>query len=712
MPVTVRLIRSAPFGDLECLGAVETARGTLAAFPPGLAREALSSAEWIGHSGRAPVAILPPGGVTGEAPETALFDGLNTLLAVRNGERAEAAADWLAAMAAETGAEAALILDRDPPEESTFADELAALNPGVPVVVVHADRPLGAAGGADLRDPRLAPAAPKRAEGTADPWHAALVATSVYELLRHRFLARARAVALLNISDLPIPAEGRESAFDLAARHPGGWVPLRGIETYPWRLRKGLPAPHRDQVAHRRSERRRVLSWCAAPGAMPEAVVWSPGRLVGLPVAEAEPLPFARAMGVVHPGAPVETLVRKADLRENPHLVALMSRAFEGEPLRLPAPPAIPPRPAGGKATVVTAMKNEGPFILDWIAHNRTIGIDRHLVYTNDCEDGTDRLLDLLAEAGVERRDNPYRETGNVPQHAAFRAAESEAAVTGADWLMTLDVDEYIDIHKGDGRLSDLLDAVPDAHVFSMPWRLFGNAGLHAFEDRPVTELFSFAAPEYAPRPLQAWAFKSLCRNAGLFRRLGVHRPKGLAPTIQEGLVWVDGSGRPLPPAVWRGAWRMSKAHWGYGLVTLNHYAVRSAESFLVKRERGRVNHTTREQGAAYWFRMNHNAGEAPSIRRYDARVAREKAALLALPGVAEAHAAAVGWHRARIAALKDMPDYAALFAAITSPKYERLSRMATKFGTAVQMAGPEVIPDEIAARDPDEPFFWTLPSG
>ena len=709
MPVETRKIRACHFGDAEALGAVETSRGTLAAFAPWVSHEALAGAEHLRFSGRAPVAIFAG---EGEAPETHLFQGRNVVLAIRNGERAEAAVDWMSFLAAEFGAEAALILDRDPPESQTFSRDLTGLAPALPVVVVTADRPLGATNGPDLRDPALAPAAPKRGEGRSAPWHSPLAATSILEILRHRFLAEARAVALLGIADIPVPVKGRGSAFDLAAAHPGGVVPLRGIETYPWRLRKGAPAPHRDHIAHRRAERRRVLSWCVSPGGMPEDAVWTTGRMTGLPLAEAEALPFARAMGVVYPGVPVKTLVQKAELRESADLLALMSRAFEGDPLRLPAPPAIPPRPSNGKVTVVTAMKNEGPFILDWIAHNRAIGVERHLVYTNDCGDGTDRLLDLLSEAGVSRRENPYRSTDNVPQHAALRAAENESAVTGADWLVTLDVDEYVDIHVGEGRIPDLLDAVPDAHVISMPWRLFGNADRHAFEDRPVTELFPLAAPEYAPRPLQAWAFKSLYRNAGLFRRMGVHRPKGLATTLQDGLRWVDGSGRPLPSAVWRGAWRMSKAHWGYDLVTLNHYAVRSAESFLVKRERGRVNHTDRAQGRAYWFRMNHNAEEASSIRRHDPRVAQEKAALLALPGVAAAHEAAVAWHRARIAALRQDREYAALFQAITSDKYERLSRIATNFGMAAQLAGPEAIPDEVAFRDPAAKFFWTLPGG
>ncbi len=356
-----------------------------------------------------------------------------------------------------------------------------------------------------------------------------------------------------------------------------------------------------------------------------------------------------------------------------------------------------------------TVMKNEGPFVLEWLAWQRLMGVDRVLVLTNDCDDGTERLLDVLREVGVTRRDNPYRRSGNVPQHAAYRAAETEQIVQDADWLLTLDVDEYINIHQGQGRLADLFAADPKAHIFSMPWRLFGNAHQHAFTDGPVTETFTLAAPEYAPRPLQAWAFKSLYRNAGLFRRMGVHRPKGLIAATQGDIRWLDGAGREIPANTWKSCWRVSKANWGYDLVTLNHYAVRSADSFLVKRDRGRANHTDRDQGLAYWFRMNHNAVHDRSIQRHAPAVAAEKARLLALPGVAEAHDASVVWHRARIAALKDDPDQAALYRQITSPRLENLSRMATKFGANVHHYGPETIPDEIALRDPEDDFFFTI---
>ena len=713
MAIECRMIHRRSIDGIACIGAVQVQNQTFVAVPLGIGIDRLRDA-WgkraadLRPVGQSLLAVFPSTDLTDADPdETPLFAGKNTLVAFRNGERAEAVQDWLGYHRAGHGADAALIFDRAPPG-SGFAEDLAKLDLGLPVVVVSAEAPLGMVGGPDARHPGLAPAAPKRDMPPVDPWHAPLGQLVLYELLRRRFLAHARAVIFLDIPDLLQP-DGSGTAFARVEAAAGQVVLGRGVECYPWRLRQERPAPHSDHIAIRRQERRWLSTWGTVPGALLDNCVWKPVRVDSAPILDAAPFPFRRSLGVVFPGVPVNRLVRKVDLVEDPALVDEMSRAFSTAPIRLPQPKPIASRPETRRVTVVTAMKNEGPFILDWIAHNRAIGIDRHLVYTNDCEDGTVALLDRLGDAGVTRRDNEYRTMGKVPQYAAFRAAEDEGAVREADWLLTLDVDEYINIHVGEGCIKDLLDAVPDAHVFSMPWRLFGNADQIAFQDEPVTERFTQAAPAFASRPLQAWAFKSLYRNAGLFRRLGVHRPKGLQPATQSHIRWVDGRGKDIPPNTWRACWRVSKANWGYDLVTLNHYAVRSAESFLIKRDRGRVNHVDRDQGAAYWFRMNHNAEEETSIHRHAKNVAAEKARLLALPGVAAAHAASVAWHKSRIEKLKSDPDHAELFAKITSPKLQKLSRMATFFGANVHYFGPDTIPDEIAERDPAEPFFFTV---
>ncbi len=102
--------------------------------------------------------------------------------------------------------------------------------------------------------------------------------------------------------------------------------------------------------------------------------------------------------------------------------------------------------------------------------------------------------------------------------------------------------------------------------------------------------------------------------------------------------------------------------------MTLNHYILRSAESFLVKRQRGRINHVDQDQGLAYWSERNYATETDTSIHTQIPEARRVLESLTADPVLAGLHADAADWHRARIANLLADPEYRALYDAITDP--------------------------------------------
>ncbi len=318
------------------------------------------------------------------------------------------------------------------------------------------------------------------------------------------------------------------------------------------------------------------------------------------------------------------------------------------------------------RITILTTMKNEGPFLLEWIAYNRMIGFTGFLVYTNDCDDGTDLMMDRLQELGIVQhvRNTDFADKG--PQKTAFRRAAAHPLIQESDWLMTLDADEFINIHTGAGRLQDLFEACPDANVISFVWRLFGNGGVREYSDRFITETFTQCAKRFQVRPTQATGLKTLYRNDNLFKTIGVHRPLHPVEGRREAIRWVDGSGRPMPPFFLDKGWRAGSGH-GFGddLARLNHYSLRSAESFLVKRDRGRTNHVAQDQGLQYWQNMNQNHAVDTSIQTKLPALRAAYGDLLSDPQLADLHAAACDWHRNKVAELLARPDYAELFAKI-----------------------------------------------
>lgn len=303
------------------------------------------------------------------------------------------------------------------------------------------------------------------------------------------------------------------------------------------------------------------------------------------------------------------------------------------------------------RITAVTAMRNEGAFLIEWLAHHRAIGITHFLVFSNDCQDGTDTMLDRLAELGWlthVRNDGPHPEG---PQWAALKTAERHPLVRLSDWLIVCDVDEFITVRAGAGRLADLMAACPEATGFALTWRMFGNAGVDALQGRGVTETFYLAAPEVLHWPWRAQQVKTLFRNDGAFRKLGVHRPRNPDPA---GPVphWVDGSGHRLPAAFVRNRVFTDPGSAPYALAQVNHYALGSMQGYVVKADRGRANRAAGAFDLGYWIDRNLCAVEDRSILRMDPAAAPFRAALHADPVLGPLHQAAVAWRKARFCAL------------------------------------------------------------
>lgn len=650
-----------------------------------------------------------------EEPE--LLAGRRVILGARVEETAGQVAEWVRYHADRFGADGFLLIDRSPVADVAFDGALAALlgDAGVTVVMLSFARPLGKAGEVAQNHILNAPGAPGKARmerPDPDPWRAPLGEALVYELCKWAFLTEARSVLALDVSDYLAPEE--PNPFDLCETGAAGCVGLVGAQVYAWRVRPGADARLADHVCRPFDMANGVARWGLSPRRAGLARPWRLVRIAdapeGMPVCR-----FYRAMAIRFPGVPTAKLVPKSSLVEDPVLVGIAETVFGHDPVR---PPATEIRAVEAKdarqqqTTIVTTMKNEGPFLLEWIAYHRVIGVTGFLVYTNDCTDGTDTFLSLLQDKGIcQHRNNPWQPGGPTsPQYTALHAAEEEPIIQGADWLICMDVDEFINIKIGDGTLGALYQAVGGANMVSLTWRLFGNSGVVGYEDRPIIGQFDRCAPELIRKPHQAWGFKTLFRNIDIFRKLGVHRPKSLKPEHWERIQWVNGSGRPMPHSMLRNGWRSTTSTYGYDWVQLNHYAVRSVESFLVKRDRGRANHVDRDQGKNYWFRMNHNVDADRSIQRMIPALEAEMARLLADPDIRAAHEHSVACHRSKIAELMRREDQQALFAELTGERMVRLCRMQGHFGSAVFSAGPHVIPDEIALSDTLGPdFFFTV---
>ncbi len=310
----------------------------------------------------------------------------------------------------------------------------------------------------------------------------------------------------------------------------------------------------------------------------------------------------------------------------------------------------------------VLSLRNEAAFLLEWLAHHRAVGFTDFLVFSNDCDDGTDAMLDRLQGLGhLTHVRNPPPHEGGV-QWAALKRADSHPLVAQADWILALDIDEFVNIHVGNHRIDDLLAALPRASAITLTWRLFGNAGVVRYADTPVCEQFTQAAPRVLHWPWRAAMFKTLYRNDGAYRKLGVHRPRSPDHARLGAVRWFDGSGRDLGERFKRRQIFSPFGRDNYALAQLNHYPLGAMESYILKRDRGRAVHDGDALGMSYWVERNWAEEEDRSISALAPERAAEMRALKGDAALAELHDTAVIWRKARFESLMAQEPNRALF--------------------------------------------------
>ncbi len=327
--------------------------------------------------------------------------------------------DWLLWHKKHHKCNAALIVDRGPPEViNARAMEFAALLQSdeqvakelalMVIVALNSDWPLGRTECGHEAHPINAPDAPgknRMPKPSPDSWQGPLSYSLLYDLLRWRFLRDARSVANLQVNEL-VPALGSGgSMFDAAVEASAGAISLRGQRAYPWNLRKGKEPSFGDHICTPFDILPRETRWCVSPGKLQPEAIWMPTRILGVKPQKGH-LGFWQFMALRYCrplGSNVGQIVPKSSLVENDDLLKI-AKHFGAKPKRQPSLPNAMPKSestegsSDSRVAIVTTMKNEGPFILEWIAYHRAIGVQDFLVYTNDCTDGTDDLLRLLAK--------------------------------------------------------------------------------------------------------------------------------------------------------------------------------------------------------------------------------------------------------------------------------------------------------------------------
>ncbi len=324
----------------------------------------------------------------------------------------------------------------------------------------------------------------------------------------------------------------------------------------------------------------------------------------------------------------------------------------------------LKPTSKHGTVLAVSMMKDEAPFLLEWFAHHLAVGFTDILVYTNDCSDGTDDMLIRLEELGLGyHRRNTIAE-GIKPQPSALNHAQKEPVVGAADWVLVFDADEFLSVNHPSGSLEGMLDdtVARGGTGVVITWRIFGSGGVIDWSRAPVTEQYTRAAP---PLWNKGWGVKTLFKFDPEYWKLGIHRPtiknKHLETGFPDTVKWLNGSGLPMEDYFKFRGWRSIRRTIGYDWAQMNHYAVKSVDSYAVRKFRGNVNNKADKYNSDYWALQDRNEVEDRAILRHAPDRARIMAELLTDPVLNRLHHAALERVEARLDDYRKTDAYQAL---------------------------------------------------
>jgi Glycosyl transferase family 2 len=227
------------------------------------------------------------------------------------------------------------------------------------------------------------------------------------------------------------------------------------------------------------------------------------------------------------------------------------------------------------RAAVVTAMRDDGIYILEFIAYYLALGFEHIFIYTNDNADGSEVLLRLLADHNVITLIESETEGTVLPTMKAYEhAIHLLHDLREFAWVLFVDSDEYFYAPpRFHHSVINLLAALQERYQDRLPsaicfhWLWFVSGSVYARRPGLLIERFQHALPHTHT--------KALVRLHDLLSMRHIHYPE-----LRASGFFVDSAFDPLPPNL-QEVWAMRGPQYSGGRI--NHYWTRSFEEFAIK---------------------------------------------------------------------------------------------------------------------------------
>jgi hypothetical protein len=236
--------------------------------------------------------------------------------------------------------------------------------------------------------------------------------------------------------------------------------------------------------------------------------------------------------------------------------------------------------------SICAVYRNEGPYLREWVAFHRLMGVERFYLYNNRSEDDGHReaLAPYIEEGVVTHYEWPDCLPAHVSVGEAIQTATYEHCIhhhaQESRWIAFIDLDEFL--FSPTGRpLPDMLSEYERWPGVGVNWCMFGTSGHRTKPDGLVTANYVRRSERFGQnRPIKCVIDPRRVRNFCLAHFFFFHGEPGVV---------VDENHRPIVGRPNTRSFFSMTDEVSFSRLRLNHYATKSEEEFRRKLARVRA---------------------------------------------------------------------------------------------------------------------------
>ena len=246
--------------------------------------------------------------------------------------------------------------------------------------------------------------------------------------------------------------------------------------------------------------------------------------------------------------------------------------------------------------SLMTIMRGEAPYILDWAKYHLGLGFDHLYIYDNDPLN--DNTASNILRGNFSTQEVTIQKVFEDTKQAECmnKAITSLKGVTR--WLALFDVDEYMTVKTPFTDIKQELINYESYPALCVHWRLFGSNGHQKYEDKPVPERFTRAASDI---DRHVKSIVNPLRTSNIITVHKCHHPDGHAVDEKFNQI-ADNDSRPEPAIA--------------NKFQLSHYVTKSFEECAERRNRPRADIPAKHQMPEFFH--GHDRNEVEDLSTYN----------------------------------------------------------------------------------------------